>query len=175
MAEPLAPLAERQTWSLATLAEEAGFDAHIEVVTGAIADRFALKIHQNLVARRMAFIAWIDGVVPTDRTVIDHRSFVTICAALIGGLARHRAISYSAMIRDPADEMIAVILNYPNEITALAAGAALYELRVGALIGMPAGEPLPPLVVENAAANLARHPEAATRFRELLRLGTPWT
>jgi hypothetical protein len=123
----------------------------------------------------MAFIAWIDGVVATDRTVIDHRSFVTICAALIGGLARHRVISYSAMIRDPADEMIAVILKYPNEITALAAGATLYELRVGALIGMPAGEPLPPLVVENAAANLARHPEAATRFRELLRLGTPWT
>jgi hypothetical protein len=48
MAEPLAPLAERQTWSLATLAEEAGFDAHIEVVAGAIADRFALKIHRTL-------------------------------------------------------------------------------------------------------------------------------
>jgi len=36
------------------------------------------------------------------------------------------------------------------------------------------GGGLPAIVVENAAANLARHSEAASRFRELLQLHTPW-
>ena len=175
MAEAVAPLAGRDPWSLAALADEAAFDRHVETVTTAIADRFTLKIHQNVVSRRMAFIAWIDSLSTIDRAAIDYRSFVAICAALIASLARHRVVSYSAMIRNPGDTLIDAVLKYPNEVTALAAGAALYDLRVGELTGAPVGEPLSTLVVENAAANLARHPEAATRFRELLRLGTPWT
>ena len=175
MAEAAARRADRGPWSLVALVDEAAFDRHVYMVATAIADRFTLKIHQNVVARRMAFIAWIDSLAAIDRATIDYRSFVAVCAALIASLARHRVVSYSAMIRDPADTMIKAILKYPNEVTALAAGAALYDLRVGALTGEPAGEPLAPLVVENAAANLARHPEAAARFRELLRLGTPWT
>jgi len=175
MVEPVAPLADRETWSLSSLADETGFGHYLDTVAAAIADRFTLKIHQNLIARRMAFIAWIDSLAAIDRATVDFRSFIAICGALVGSLARHRVVSYSAMIRDPGDAMIGVILKFPNEVTALAAGAALYELRVGALTGASAGEPLSPLVVENAAGNLARHPEAATRFRELLRLGTPWT
>jgi len=66
-------------------------------------------------------------------------------------------------------------LRYPNEVVALAAGASLYQLRVGELTGEEmGGGGLPAIVVENAAANLARHSEAASRFRELLQLHTPW-
>ncbi|MEJ0097258.1 MAG: hypothetical protein WDM84_04130 [Bauldia sp.] len=175
MAEAVAPLSGRGPWGLAALADETAFDHHLDLVGTAIADRFTLKIHQNIVARRMAFIAWIDGLAAMDRATIDYRSFVAACAGLITSLARHRVVSYSAMVRDPGDTMIAAVLKYPNEVTALAAGAALYALRVGELTGEPVGEPLAALVIENAAANLARHPEAAARFRELLRLGTPWT
>jgi hypothetical protein len=71
--------------------------------------------------------------------------------------------------------MLGTILAYGNEVTALAAGAAVYALAVEDLTGTSPAEPLPALVVENAAAGLRKHPEAALRFRELLRLTTPWT
>ncbi len=71
--------------------------------------------------------------------------------------------------------MIGVVIKYPNEVTALAAGAAIYALRVAELTGEDAGGGLPAMVIENAAANLNRHPEAAVKFRELLQLATPWT
>ena len=175
MAEALALGAERRPWSLAELADEPAFDRHIETVAAAIADRFTLKTHVNIVARRMAFIAWIDGLAADARSPTDYRAFVAVCASLIASLARHRVVSYSAMIRDPADRMIDTILRYGNEVTALAAGAAIYALRVGELTGADAGGELSPLIVENAAASLNRHPEAAAKFRELLQLGTPWT
>ena len=100
---------------------------------------------------------------------------ISICGNLIAAIARHRVVSFSAMIRDPGNRMIGVVLKYPNEVTALAAGAALYSIRVGELTGDEMATALPAMVVENAAGNLNRHPEAAVKFRELLQLTTPWT
>ena len=175
MAKALAFGPEARAWSLVALAEEAEFDLHIHTVATAIADRFTLKVHQSIVPRRMAFIAWIDTLATDDGSPLDYRSFVAVCANLIASIARHRLINYSAMIRDPANRMIDAVLKYPNEVTALAAGAAIYELRIADMTGGPSGGPLPALIIENAAANLSRHPEAAVKFRELLQLGTPWT
>jgi hypothetical protein len=70
--------------------------------------------------------------------------------------------------------MISTVLQYPNEVTALSAGAALFALGVGPMTTTPISEILSPMVLENAAAHLSRHPEAALRFRELLQLHTPW-
>ena len=98
-----------------------------------------------------------------------------LCADLTECLANQRVVSYSAMMRDVSEPMTDVVLRYPNEVTALATGAALYIVRATALTGAEIAEPLAPAVAENAAAALQRHPEAAAeRFRELLRLTTPW-
>jgi hypothetical protein len=175
MAEALARQAVATAWSLTSLAEEAEFDRHIDIIAGAIASHFTLKVHQNVVHRRMAYVAWIDDVAGENLGAIDYRSFVSVCASLIGSIARHRVVSFSAMIRDPASRTIGTVLRYPNEVSALFAGAALYKMRVAELTGASTPERLPPMILENAAANLARHPEAAARFRELLQLGTPWT
>ena len=72
-----------------------------------------------------------------------------------------------------AIDMSKAVLQYGNEITAFAAGAAVYVPIVEDITGEPASEPLSTLVVGNAAAAFRRHPEAALRFRELLRLATP--
>jgi len=175
MAEALARSPDAPTWSLAALADEAAFDRLVDNVAGAIADRFTLKAHQNIIARRMAYVAWVDGLAADNLAAIDYRAFVGVCAGLIAAIGRHRVVSFSAMIRDPGSRMIGVVLKYPNEVTALAAGAALYTLRVGELTGSVSDGGLPAMVVENAAANLSRHPEAAVKFRELLQLETPWT
>jgi hypothetical protein len=175
MAEPAVRPIELPPWSLATLADEAGFEALINTVSGAIADRFTLKVHQNVVARRMAYTAWIDSLANENLPSIDYRAFVSACGNLIAAIARHRVVSFSAMIRDPGSRMIGTVLRYPNEVTALAAGAAIYSVRVAELTGRAAGAALPVMLVENAAANLSRHPEAAVKFRELLQLSTPWT
>jgi hypothetical protein len=73
--------------------------------------------------------------------------------------------------------MLDLILKYPNEITALAAGASLYAVRASEIRdGTNVVLALSPMIVENAAASLRQHGEAAAlRFRELLQLGTPWT
>ena len=162
-------------WRLTALADEAGFDRHVEATAAAIADRFTLKVHQNVVARRLAYTAWIDGLQRDKRTATDYRDFAAVCANLIAAIARHRVVSYSAMIRDPDDRMIDTVLTYSNEVTALIAGAALYVVRVEELTGDATSLPLSRLILENAAANLRRHPEAAVKFRELLQLATPWT
>ncbi len=174
MGEPALTQEIARRWGLAALADEAGFDRLVDTVATAIADRFTLKAHQNVVARRMAYIAWIEKLSADNLPAMDYRAFVTICASLIASLARHRVVSFSAMIRDPHSRMIGIVLKYPNEVVALAAGASLYELRIGELTGEEMTGGLPAIVVENAAANLARHSEAASRFRELLQLHTPW-
>jgi len=166
--------AGERPWSLAALAERAELDRHIETVATAIADRFTLKVHINVAARDAAFADWIDRVRAEDGRRLDHRSFVAVCAGLIAALAARRVVSYSALVGDPSDGMLGTILAYGNELTALAAGAAVYALAVADLTGTLPAEPLPALVVENAAASLRKHPEAALRFRELLRLTTPW-
>lgn len=175
MAE-IAALTNTDGLTLGALCEEPSFDRYIDTVATAIADRFTLKVHKNVVARRLAFSAWIDGLARVSRPQIDYRSFIDVCATLIDTVARHRTVSFSAMVRDPGDRLIAVVLRYPNEVTALTAGATLYDLYVTRLTGAPALEALSPLVLENAAANLAGYPKAAAaRFRELLRLSTPWS
>jgi hypothetical protein len=70
--------------------------------------------------------------------------------------------------------MVDTVLACPDEVTALAAGAALYVIRVRELTGADPSVPLSAMVIENAAASLRRRPAAATRFRELLQLSTPW-
>jgi len=176
MTEVAAAIADRRIVTLSALSDETAFDRYVDGVAETIAGHFALKMQKNLVARRMAFTAWMDGLARTARPGIDYRSFIAVCATLIDTLARHRSLSYSAMIRDPHDRMIEVVLKYPNEVTALAAGAALYDIYVTRLTGTPAHEALSPLILENAASSLARQPKAAAaRFRELLRLSTPWS
>jgi hypothetical protein len=175
MAEAAVRPIEVPPWGLATLADEANFDRLVETVATAIADRFTLKVHQNVVSRRMAYTAFIDSLTTENLPLIDYRAFVSICGNLIAAVARHRVVSFSAMIRDPGSRMIGVVLKYPNEVTALAAGAALYAIRVGELTGEEMATALPAMVIENAAGNLTRHPEAAAKFRERLQLATPWT
>ncbi len=102
MAEALAHDAGTRPWSLASLADEAAFDRLVDTVATAIADRFTLKVHQNMVSRRMAYIAWIDSLADENLPSIDYRAFINVCANLIASLARHRVVSFSAMIRDPA-------------------------------------------------------------------------
>ncbi len=172
--EAIARTGDAPAGRLADLAGRQAFDRHIDTVAATIADRFALKIHINVVGRWRAYNAWIATLQDSGATV-DHQRFVRACSDLIACLAAHRIVSYSAMMRDASDPMTDVVLAYPNEVTALAAGAALYVVKVAALTGSDPSEPLPPAVAENAAANLRRHTqEAANRFRELLRLKTPW-
>lgn len=162
-------------WSLAALAERTEFDRHIETTATAIADRFTLKVHISLAARDTAFADWIDRVRAEAKPRPDHQSFVAVCAGMVAALAARRVVSYSALVGDRSAGMVRTILAYGNEVTAFAAGAAVYALAVEDLTGTLPVEPLPALLVENAAASLRKHPEAALRFRELLRLTTPWT
>lgn len=174
MADALALGSKAGAWSLAGLAEEAEFNRHVETAATAIADRFALKVHLNIVARRRAFADWIGRACAEEKRPPDYRTFIAVCAGLIGALARQRVVGYSAMLRHPSDRMVETLVKYGNEATALAVGAAVYSLAVADLTGNAPGEPLAALVIESAAANLRRHPEAALRFRELLKLSTPW-
>lgn len=162
-------------WRLAAFAERAEFDRHIETAATAIADRFTLKVHINVAARDAAFDDWIDRVRAESKPRPGYRGFVAVCAGLIAAIAAQRVVSYSALVGDQSAGMARTILTYGNEVTALAAGAAVYALAVEDLTGTIPAEPLPAMVVESAAASLRKHPEAALRFRELLRLTTPWT
>jgi hypothetical protein len=161
--------AGERLWNLAVLAEPVEFNRHVETTATAIADRVSIA------ARDAAFADWLDRVRGEGRPRPDYGRFVAVCAGMITALAARRVVSYSAMIGDPSADMVRAILRYGNEVTALAAGAAVYALAVEDLTGASPAEPLPALLVENAAANLRKHPEAALRFRELLRLSTPWT
>ena len=81
------------------------------------------------------------------------------------------------MMRPPGDRdrMLKVVLETPNQATALCFGAAVYALHVTRLTGKDPSVPLSGLILENAAEALRRSPDAATRFRELMQLSTPWT
>ncbi len=162
-------------WSLAALADRALFDRLYVTVAAAIADRLSAKVHFNVEARGRAFADWIDSLQGVDDEEIDDRHFIGACASLIASLARHRIVAYSAIARDPPDRLVDAALNYPNEVTALAGGAAVYLLKVRELTGTDPSVPLSALVVENAAANLNRSADAAVHFRELLQLSTPWS
>lgn len=175
MAETIERDADLRPWSLAALAEEAEFDRHVEAAATTIADAFALKVHVNVAERRRAFADWIARVRAVDRRPPDYRTFVAVCASLVAALAARRAVGFTAMTGDPSAPALAVILKYGNEVTALAVGAGVYSAAVAHLVDPVPREPLPAMVIENAAASLRRHPDdAALRFRELLGLPTPW-
>jgi len=175
MAEAITLHADVGTWRLAALADEALFDRHYVTVAAAIADRITAKVHIAIEARRRAFADWIESLPGIGADPITHRHFIATCASLIASLARHRVVAYTAMTRDAPDRMVDTVLNYPNEVTALASGAAVYLLRVRDMTGSDPSVPLSALIVENAAANLRRNANAALRFRELLQLTAPWS
>ena len=175
MAEAIALNADVGTWRLAALADEALFDRHYLAVAAAIADRITAKVHINIAARHHAFSDWIDSLKGADPHAVTYQHFFGACAGLIASLARHRIVAYSAMTRESPDRMVDTVLKFPNEVTALASGAAVYLLRVRDLTGVDPSIALSALVVESAAANLRRHPEAAADFRALLQLSTPWS
>jgi hypothetical protein len=169
------PGSGERVWGLADLADRQAFDRFFDGVATAIADRFVVRIHINVAARWRAHNGWIATLQDAGSGAAGHERFIRACADLIACLASRRVVSYSAMMRGSSDPMLDVVLRYPNEVTALAAGASLYAVKVAALTGTDPSEPLAPAIAENAAANLQRHPqEAATRFRALLRLSTPW-
>jgi hypothetical protein len=164
---------DSRPWTLAALADEAEFDRHVEAAATAIADRYTLNGHINLAARRRAYQDFIDGV-RLQPTPLDYRAFVGVCAALIAALSTHRVVTFSAMSVAP-NQIGATVLRYGNEVAALAAGGALYAAAVEGMTASQSGETLSAFLWENAAASLRRQPEeTAVRFRELLRLPTPW-
>jgi hypothetical protein len=161
---------------IAALADEALFEIHYDAVAAAIADRFALQTHYNIAELQNAHAVWIATLAAAGGSR-DHHHFIRAVGLLIASLASHRIITYSVMVRPPGaiDRHLAVVLKYPNEVTALAAGTAAYAVPLTRLTGQDPSIPLPALVIENAAGILRRRPEAATRFRELLQLTTPWS
>jgi hypothetical protein len=174
MAAEAAAAGER-LWGLGDLADRQTFDRYLDAVATALADRFAVRVHVNVAARRRAFNDWIATLQEGAPERAGHERFIKACADLIACLGSRRIVSFSAMMREDSDPMSDVVLRFPNEVTALATGAAFYITRVAALTGADPSEPIPPAVAENAAALLRRHPqETAERFRELLRLTTPW-
>lgn len=174
MAETAELGADARVWSLAALADEAEFDSRIEMTATAIADRYTLQSHISMMERRRAYFDWIDSV---RREARPHgrRTFASVCGSMIMALAARPVTTYTAMIRDPGDEMAETVLRYGNEVTALVTGASIYAVLVQEITGEPVATPLPALVMENAAAALRRRPEAALSFRELMMLSTPWT
>ncbi len=173
--EALDRYGEERVWRLADLADRQAFDRTIDTVATAIADRFTLKVHINVAGRWRAYNCWIARLQDEADGGDEHHRFVRLCADLVECLANQRVVDYSPMMRDVSEPMTDVVLAYPNEMTALATGAALYIVRTTALSGGDISEALTPDVAENAAAALKRHPqEAADRFRELLRLISPW-
>jgi hypothetical protein len=175
MAEAMAIDADALRWRLFTLAEEGEFARHVEAAAAAIADRFTLKAHINLAERHAAHIAWLARVREIGKRSPDYRAFIAVCAAMTAALAAHNVAGYSAMIRDPADRMVATVIAYGNEVTALAAGAGLYAVAVEDLTGSSPVTEVTALMLENAASHLRRNPDAAAaRFRELMGLSTPW-
>jgi hypothetical protein len=174
MTEAIKLHADVGAWSLAALADEAAFERHHVAVVAAIADRLGLRVDIDTDARRRAFADWIASLQETGNAEAGADAFVAICARLIVALAGRPIVAYAWPGEAPPGRMAAVVLRFPNEVTALASGAAVYLLRVRALTGRDPSIALPALVVENAAANLRHNAEAAFRFRELLQLTMPW-
>lgn len=174
MTDAAALYADVGAWSLEALADRSLFDRHYVTVAAAVADRLSAKVNINIEARGLAYADWIDSLQGLDPEEVGHPHFVAACASLIASLARYRIVAYSAIARDPPDRLVNAALNYPNEVTALASGAAVYLLKVRELTGIDPSARLSGMILENAAANLNKTAEAAVHFRELLRLSTPW-
>ncbi len=160
---------------LTALADPTLFEIHYDGIAAAIAYRFALKTHYAIAELQDAYAVWIARCA-ADGGARDHRHFITVIGLLIESLASHAIVSYSVMMRraGKVDPHLEVLLKYPNEATALIAGAATYAVPITRLTGEDPSVPLSALILDNAAGTVRRRPEAAMRFRELLQLGTPW-
>ncbi len=174
MTEAIRLHADVGAWNLAALADEAAFDRHHVAVAAAIADRIGAGVEIDPGARRRAFTDWIASLKETDETETGAPAFVAVCARLIGALVGRPIVTFVWSGNAQPGRMAAAVLRFPNEVTALASGAAVYLLRIRALTGRDPSIALSALVVENAAANLRHNTDAAYRFRELLQLTTQW-
>lgn len=175
MAEPAANT-DGDFGKLAALTDQAQFEIRYDAVAASLADRFTLQTHYNIAELQDAYAIWIAKCAAAGGERDYHRFIATI-GLLIESLARHRIVTYTPMMRPagPQDAHVEVLLKYPNEATALIVGAATYVVQVIRLTGRDPSVALEPLVLENAAAILRRRPDAASRFRELLQLTTPWS
>jgi len=162
---------------LAALADQALFEVEYDAVVAAIADRFTLSARCNVPELQAAYLAWIERSAGTSGSRDEHH-FIAIIGVLIESLAPRKAVSYSLMARPqpPHDRRLELVLGFPNELTALLFGAAVYGSAVTCLTGADPSAPLSGLILENAISLVRRNPAgAAERFRELLQLGSPWT
>jgi hypothetical protein len=175
MADP-APVSDAAFGRLAALADQSQFEIHYDAVASALADRFTLQTHYNVAELQDAYAIWIARCAAAGGER-DYRHFIAAIGLLIESLARYRIVTYTPMMRPAGapDANVEVLLKFPNEVTALLVGAAIYVVQVVRLTGRDPSIALEPLVLENAAGILRRRPDAAIRFRELLQLATPWS
>jgi hypothetical protein len=177
MASAAAVLAAPAFAGLAALADPALFEVEYDAVAAAIADRFTLKPHYNIAELQAGYADWITRAGAAEGEQ-DDRHFAGIVALLIASLAPRKAVSYSLKARPqaPHDRRLQLVFGFPNQLTALLFGAAVYGSAVTRLTGADPSVPLSGLILENAIILLRRNPEsAAARFRELLQLAIPWT
>jgi hypothetical protein len=156
---------------LASLAGELGFDVLYDAVVTAVADRFDFRVHYDVRGLRNAYTEWVEGH-PAKLPGGRHDQLVAVLARLIATLARHRIVSFTAMMSDPADSagFRAVCKRHPNETVALMLGAALYGRAFERMAGHdPVGFISPEALADGAEA-LRRDPAAAANFRALLGL-----
>ncbi len=157
---------------LDALADSAQFEIEYDAVVAAIADHCGLQARYDIAELHSAYAAWIDSAAALAGKR-DGAHLVAIVAALIKSLARHKAVSYALTVgaRSADDLRLELALGFPNELTALLFGAAIYATAVQRRTGADPSIPLSRLILENAIGLLRRNPDgAAARFRELLQL-----
>ena len=171
--EPERPAGERRG-GLASLADPVLFEIEYDAVASAIADAFQFKVHYKVLALRAAYADWIESQAGDHGAIDDEEHLVAIVGRLIAALARNRIVSFSSMLWLPGEsgEDALVFKRYPNEIVALAFGAALFAIKVEALSGQSPAAPLPARLFARAAEHLRRQPAMAADFRLLLALGS---
>jgi hypothetical protein len=161
---------------LEALTDREMFEVEYDAVVAAIADRFALRASYDIPELHAAHAAWVASAAALAGER-DGRHFTLIIATLIECLTRRKAIAYvlAARPQPTHDRRLELALGFPNELTALLFGAAVYGSAVARLTGADPSLPLSRLILENAIARLRRNPAgAAARFRELLQLASPW-
>jgi hypothetical protein len=168
-----APAAGRpRPGGLANLADPVLFEILYDAVATAIADIFQFKLHYNVPALRSAFHAWIAGHSGARSGGSRGMRFADIVSVLIATLVPHRILSFSVMTRDASSDPreADVFVKYPNELTALLLGGAIYAAKIRQMTGRESCQALTNAAVERAASALRNEPAAAAAFRQLLSL-----
>jgi hypothetical protein len=171
----VAATAAPSTAGLEALVDRDEFEVEYDAVVAAVADRFALRARYNIGELHAAYAAWVTGAA-TLAGNRDGEHFTAIVAKLIESLARRKSIGYEldGGQAPTHDRRLELALGFPNELTALVFGAAVYARAVGRLTDADPTVALSRLILENAIALLRRNPGgAAARFRELLQLSMP--